>query len=97
METQTVLTFAGVSPSARSSGGLSMRPVGLVNGGNMCFANALFQCLACISTFVKPFLDGNIRHKCPSEFCTVCELEKLFNLMKTGLPGRSVDPSRRER
>ncbi|XP_042039381.1 ubiquitin carboxyl-terminal hydrolase 16-like [Salvia splendens] len=62
-----------------SCDGIELHPVGLLNCGNSCYANAVLQCL----TFTRPItaylLQGLHSKTCRNrEWCLVCEFEHLI-------------------
>ncbi|XP_074559204.1 ubiquitin carboxyl-terminal hydrolase 16-like [Curcuma longa] len=64
---------------------IDLRPCGLTNCGNSCYANAVLQCL----TFTRPLtaylLEGLHSKACPKEeWCFTCELESLARTAKEG-------------
>ncbi|KAJ3676949.1 hypothetical protein LUZ60_002673 [Juncus effusus] len=60
---------------------LSLRPFGLANIGNSCYANVVFQCL----TFTRPLMVYLSLHKCTQkEWCLACEFERLALKGKQG-------------
>ncbi|WOK96224.1 ubiquitin carboxyl-terminal hydrolase 16-like [Canna indica] len=68
-----------------NSNNIELRPCGLINCGNSCYANAVLQCL----TFTRPltaYLLGGLHSKiCPKkEWCFTCELENIVSNAKQG-------------
>ncbi|XP_065016564.1 ubiquitin carboxyl-terminal hydrolase 16-like [Musa acuminata AAA Group] len=64
---------------------IELRPCGLINCGNSCYANVVLQCL----TFTRPLtaylLEGLHSRICPKkEWCFTCEFESLVMLVKNG-------------
>ncbi|KAJ8461424.1 hypothetical protein OPV22_034350 [Ensete ventricosum] len=64
---------------------IELRPCGLINCGNSCYANVVLQCL----TFTRPLtaylLEGLHSRICPKkEWCFTCEFESLVMLAKKG-------------
>ncbi|KAG6539082.1 ubiquitin carboxyl-terminal hydrolase 17-like [Zingiber officinale] len=64
---------------------IDLRPCGLINCGNSCYANAVLQCLAFTRPLTAYFLDGLHSRICPKkEWCFTCELESLVRNAKEG-------------
>ncbi|XP_072982388.1 ubiquitin carboxyl-terminal hydrolase 17-like [Typha latifolia] len=62
-----------------------MRPSGLTNCGNSCYANAVLQCLAFTRPLTAYLLQGLHSTTCPKgEWCFTCELESLVRQAKQG-------------
>ncbi|KAK1303071.1 Ubiquitin carboxyl-terminal hydrolase 16 [Acorus calamus] len=64
---------------------VELRPCGLINCGNSCYANVVLQCL----TFTRPlnayFLQGFHSKTCPKkDWCFMCEFESLVSKAKEG-------------
>lgn len=72
---------------------VELRPCGLNNCGNSCYANAVLQCLAFTPPLHTYFLQGLHSKTClKNEWCFTCELESLVLKAKEGSsplsPGR---------
>ncbi|XP_008802270.2 ubiquitin carboxyl-terminal hydrolase 18-like [Phoenix dactylifera] len=64
---------------------VELRPCGLTNCGNSCYANAVLQCLAFTRPLAAYLLEGLHSKTCPkTEWCFVCELERLLMMAKQG-------------
>ncbi|KAK9136113.1 hypothetical protein Syun_015443 [Stephania yunnanensis] len=62
-----------------------LRPCGLVNCGNSCYANAVLQCLAFTQPLTAYFLQGLHSRTCPKkEWCFTCEFEYLVLKARDG-------------
>ncbi|XP_031400084.1 ubiquitin carboxyl-terminal hydrolase 17-like [Punica granatum] len=65
--------------------GVELRPCGLINCGNSCYANAVLQCLAFTPPLTSYFLQGLHRKTCRKrEWCFSCEFEGLILKFKEG-------------
>ncbi|XP_044949267.1 ubiquitin carboxyl-terminal hydrolase 17-like isoform X2 [Hordeum vulgare subsp. vulgare] len=64
---------------------VELRPFGLCNLGNSCYANVVLQCLAFTRPLTAYFLEGLHSKKCSQkEWCFLCEFEKLIVEGKQG-------------
>ncbi|KAH7655471.1 Ubiquitinyl hydrolase 1 protein [Dioscorea alata] len=64
---------------------LDLRPCGLINCGNSCFANAVLQCLAFTRPLTAYLLEGLHSKTCPKTgWCFTCEFESLVQKAKQG-------------
>ncbi|CAK9148980.1 unnamed protein product [Ilex paraguariensis] len=64
---------------------VELRPCGLTNCGNSCYANAVLQCLAFTPPLTAYFLQGLHSKACEKkEWCFTCEFEKLVLKAKDG-------------
>ncbi|XP_058097015.1 ubiquitin carboxyl-terminal hydrolase 17-like [Magnolia sinica] len=64
---------------------VELRPCGLVNCGNSCYANAVLQCLAFTRPLSAYLLQGLHTKTCPKkEWCFTCEFESLLLKAKEG-------------
>ncbi|KAI4389819.1 hypothetical protein MLD38_002001 [Melastoma candidum] len=64
---------------------LELRPCGLVNCGNSCYANVVLQCLAFTPPLTAFFLQGLHSEACSrSDWCFTCEFEHLVLKFKEG-------------
>ncbi|KAK4359137.1 hypothetical protein RND71_021366 [Anisodus tanguticus] len=62
-----------------------LRPFGLVNCGNSCYANAVLQCLAFTPPLTSYFLQGLHSKTCEKKgWCFTCEFESLVLKAKDG-------------
>ncbi|KZV43367.1 ubiquitin carboxyl-terminal hydrolase 16-like [Dorcoceras hygrometricum] len=62
-----------------------LRPCGLVNCGNSCYANAVLQCLVFTPPLTAYFLQGLHSKTCGRrEWCFICEFEFLVQKAKEG-------------
>ncbi|PHU20470.1 Ubiquitin carboxyl-terminal hydrolase 16 [Capsicum chinense] len=62
-----------------------LRPFGLVNCGNSCYANAVLQCLAFTPPLTSYFLQGLHSKTCQKKgWCFTCEFESLVLKAKDG-------------
>jgi ubiquitin carboxyl-terminal hydrolase 36/42 len=63
-----------------------LRPFGLANCGNSCYANTVFQCLAFTRPLTAYLLEGLHAKKCglKTEWCFTCEFERLVLKGKQG-------------
>ncbi|KAG9450807.1 hypothetical protein H6P81_010772 [Aristolochia fimbriata] len=62
-----------------------LRPCGLINCGNSCYANAVLQCLAFTRPITAYLLQGIHSRTCPKkEWCYTCEFESLLLKAKEG-------------
>ncbi|CAL9090828.1 unnamed protein product [Musa textilis] len=69
-----------------------LRPSGLINCHNSCYANAVLQCLAFTPPLTAYLLQGLHSKTCPKrEWCFTCELENL--LMKAKLGQSPLSPA----
>lgn len=58
---------------------LELRPCGLINCGNSCYANAVLQCLAFTPPLTAYLLQGLHSKACvKKEWCFTCEFERLI-------------------
>uniref|UniRef100_J3MY95 USP domain-containing protein n=2 Tax=Oryza brachyantha TaxID=4533 RepID=J3MY95_ORYBR len=58
---------------------VELRPFGLVNLGNSCYANAVLQCLAFTRPLTAYLMEGLHSRNCSKkEWCFMCEFEKLI-------------------
>ncbi|XVE55596.1 hypothetical protein DITRI_Ditri03aG0171700 [Diplodiscus trichospermus] len=64
---------------------LELRPCGLVNCGNSCYANAVLQCLTFTPPLTAYFLQGLHSKACAKkEWCFTCEFENIILKAKDG-------------
>ncbi|XP_010520756.1 PREDICTED: ubiquitin carboxyl-terminal hydrolase 16-like [Tarenaya hassleriana] len=64
---------------------LELQPCGLINCGNSCFANVVFQCLMFTPPLTAYFLQGIHSKTCPNrEQCFTCGFENLVLKAKEG-------------
>ncbi|XP_043709597.1 ubiquitin carboxyl-terminal hydrolase 17-like isoform X2 [Telopea speciosissima] len=64
---------------------LELRPFGLTNCGNSCFANAVLQCLSFTLPLTAYLLQGLHSKACPKKvWCFTCEFEDLILKAKEG-------------
>ncbi|CAA7400929.1 unnamed protein product [Spirodela intermedia] len=64
---------------------VEMRPFGLMNCGNSCYANVVLQCLAFTRPLNSYLLQGFHSKSCAkSSWCFTCELESLISKAKQG-------------
>ncbi|KAJ4963302.1 hypothetical protein NE237_023241 [Protea cynaroides] len=64
---------------------LELRPFGLTNCGNSCYANAVLQCLAFTRPLTAYLLQGFHSKACPKKgWCFSCEFEDLILKAKEG-------------
>ncbi|XP_073143206.1 ubiquitin carboxyl-terminal hydrolase 17 [Henckelia pumila] len=64
---------------------VELRPCGLINCGNSCYANAVLQCLVFTPPLTAYFLQGLHSKTCGKrEWCFTCELELLVKKAKEG-------------
>ncbi|XP_057469873.1 ubiquitin carboxyl-terminal hydrolase 17-like [Actinidia eriantha] len=64
---------------------IELRPCGLVNCGNSCYANAVLQCLACTPPLTAYLLQGLHSKACERRgWCFTCEFESLILKAKEG-------------
>ncbi|CBI19252.3 unnamed protein product, partial [Vitis vinifera] len=64
---------------------VELRPCGLMNCGNSCYANAVLQCLAFTPPLTSYFLQGLHSKSClKKEWCFTCEFESLILKAKEG-------------
>ncbi|KAJ6815891.1 ubiquitin carboxyl-terminal hydrolase 17-like [Iris pallida] len=64
---------------------VNLRPFGLTNCGNSCYANAVLQCLAFTRPVTAYLLEGFHMKTCPKkDWCFTCELESLLVKAKQG-------------
>ncbi|EPS59868.1 hypothetical protein M569_14935, partial [Genlisea aurea] len=62
-----------------SSNTMELRPFGLLNCGNSCYANAVLQCLAFTRPLTSYFLQGLHSRTCrKKDWCLICEFEHLM-------------------
>ncbi|XP_059637309.1 ubiquitin carboxyl-terminal hydrolase 16 [Cornus florida] len=62
-----------------------LRPCGLINCGNSCYANSVLQCLAFTPPLTAYFLQGLHSKACEKKgWCFTCELENLILKAKEG-------------
>ncbi|XP_024450971.2 ubiquitin carboxyl-terminal hydrolase 16 isoform X2 [Populus trichocarpa] len=68
-----------------TSNKVEMRPCGLINCGNSCYANAVLQCLAFTPPLTSYFVQGLHSKACvKKERCFSCEFEKVILKAKEG-------------
>eukprot|EP00257_Ricinus_communis_P013960 XP_015571528.1 ubiquitin carboxyl-terminal hydrolase 17 [Ricinus communis] len=68
-----------------ASNKVEMRPCGLINCGNSCYANAVLQCLAFTPPLTAYFVQGLHSKECVNkEWCFTCEFESLMLKAKEG-------------
>ncbi|XP_050235438.1 ubiquitin carboxyl-terminal hydrolase 16 [Mercurialis annua] len=68
-----------------TSNKVEMRPCGLINCGNSCYANVALQCLAFTPPLTSYFVQGFHSKECVSkEWCFTCEFESLMLKAKEG-------------
>ncbi|XP_012067985.1 ubiquitin carboxyl-terminal hydrolase 17 isoform X2 [Jatropha curcas] len=68
-----------------TSSKVEMKPCGLVNCGNSCYANAVLQCLAFTPPLTAYFVQGLHAKECVNkEWCFTCEFESLILKAKEG-------------
>ncbi|KAH8516201.1 hypothetical protein Peur_047516 [Populus x canadensis] len=68
-----------------TSNKVEMRPCGLINCGNSCYANAVLQCLAFTPPLTSYFVQGLHSKACVNkERCFSCEFEKVILKAKEG-------------
>ncbi|GAB4844914.1 ubiquitin-specific protease [Ancistrocladus abbreviatus] len=66
---------------------VELRPCGLINCGNSCYANAVLQCLASTPPLTAYLLQGLHSKACVKKgWCFTCELERLILEAKKGVP-----------
>ncbi|KAK2659886.1 hypothetical protein Ddye_006419 [Dipteronia dyeriana] len=66
---------------------LELKPCGLINCGNSCYANAVLQCLTFTPPLTAYFLQGLHSKECvKKEWCFTCEFENLILKAKEGKP-----------
>ncbi|XP_040246401.1 ubiquitin carboxyl-terminal hydrolase 17-like isoform X3 [Aegilops tauschii subsp. strangulata] len=64
---------------------VELRPFGLCNLGNSCYANVVLQCLAFTRPLTAYFLEGlHSKHCSQKEWCFLCEFQKLIVEGKRG-------------
>ncbi|KAF5740157.1 Ubiquitin-specific protease 16 putative isoform 1 [Tripterygium wilfordii] len=64
---------------------IELRPCGLVNCGNSCYANAVLQCLAFTPPLTAYFLQGLHSNACGKKgWCFTCEFESIILKVKEG-------------
>ncbi|KAA8538172.1 hypothetical protein F0562_027780 [Nyssa sinensis] len=64
---------------------VELRPCGLINCGNSCYANAVLQCLAFTPPLTAYLLEGLHSKLCKKkEWCFTCEFESLILKAKEG-------------
>ncbi|KAM7514506.1 hypothetical protein LguiA_004089 [Lonicera macranthoides] len=64
---------------------VELRPCGLINCGNSCYANAVLQCLAFTPPLTAYLLQGLHYQTCEkNDWCFICEFERLILRMKEG-------------
>lgn len=64
---------------------VELRPCGLINCGNSCYANVILQCLAFTPPLTAYLLQGLHSKTCTKkEWCFTCEFEKLILKAKEG-------------
>lgn len=72
---------------------VDMRPWGLTNCGNSCYANAVLQCLAWTPPLTAYLLQGLHANACAKkEWCFTCEFESLLMKAREGIS--PLSPSR---
>ncbi|CAI9116160.1 OLC1v1017240C2 [Oldenlandia corymbosa var. corymbosa] len=72
---------------------VELRPCGLVNCGNSCYANVVLQCMSFTPPLTAYFLQGLHSKSCQkSDWCFTCELENLIQKAKEG--NSPISPSR---
>lgn len=65
--------------SLYSSNEVDLKPFGLINCGNSCYANAVLQCLAYTRPLTAYLLQGIHSKECWKEdWCFICEFEQLM-------------------
>ncbi|CAL9753741.1 unnamed protein product [Musa acuminata subsp. burmannicoides] len=68
-----------------NSDNIELRPCGLINCGNSCYANAVLQCLAFTRPLTAYLLEGLHSKRCPKkDWCFTCEFESLVMNTKQG-------------
>ncbi|KAJ9146516.1 hypothetical protein P3X46_028771 [Hevea brasiliensis] len=68
-----------------TSNKVEMRPCGLINCGNSCYANAVLQCLAFTPPLTAYFVQGLHSKECVNkEWCFTCGFESLILKAKEG-------------
>lgn len=66
---------------------VELRPCGLINCGNSCYANVILQCLAFTPPLTSYLLQGLHSKACVNrEWCFTCEFERLILKAKEGGP-----------
>ncbi|XP_058221282.1 ubiquitin carboxyl-terminal hydrolase 17 isoform X1 [Rhododendron vialii] len=64
---------------------IELRPCGLTNTGNSCYANAVLQCLACTPPLTAYLVQGLHSKSCGrKQWCFTCEFESLIMKAKEG-------------
>lgn len=67
------------------SWGIELRPCGLMNCGNSCYANSVLQCLAFTQPLTAYLIQGLHSKACPrNEWCFTCEFECLIQKASEG-------------
>ncbi|CAO2834476.1 unnamed protein product [Amaranthus hypochondriacus] len=70
---------------------VELRPCGLINCGNSCYANVILQCLAFTPPLTAYLLQGLHSKACAKkEWCFLCEFERLILKAKDG--GSALSP-----
>ncbi|CAK7351685.1 unnamed protein product [Dovyalis caffra] len=72
---------------------INLKPRGLVNCGNSCYANAVLQCLSCTKPLIIFLLRrSHSRACCGKDWCLMCELEQHVMMLREC--GGPLSPSR---
>ncbi|KAG8632826.1 hypothetical protein MANES_18G059900v8 [Manihot esculenta] len=65
---------------------VELRPCGLINCGNSCYANAVLQCLSFTPPLTAYFVQGLHSKECANkDWCFTCEFERLVLKAKEGI------------
>ncbi|KAK9678858.1 hypothetical protein RND81_11G237300 [Saponaria officinalis] len=68
-----------------TSNEVELKPFGLINCGNSCYANAVLQCLAYTRPLTLYLLQGLHSKECwKEEWCFICEFEHLIQKAREG-------------
>ncbi|KAL9245606.1 hypothetical protein vseg_019235 [Gypsophila vaccaria] len=68
-----------------SSNEVELKPFGLINCGNSCYANSVLQCLAYTRPLTLYLLQGFHSKECwKEEWCFICEFEHLIRKAREG-------------